>query len=177
MPALGETRWKWLLFPSLSAASPASRFRGAGALHNQQSHYRLIIPKATVSPVFLQGSRPHVSVLQGFSCWPLPGMKWPWLRVWDQGHGGGSCCWRKAELPAWRAFQARCWSWCWQSQGTESLLRQVKQLNARLLLKGFELCSSNPEVHPPPAMCLLISVSHQAAALLGKGLCNILEKL
>lgn len=52
------------------------------------------------------------------------------------------------------------------SGNKESLLRQVKQLNAWLLLKGFELCSSSPKVHPPPAMCLLISVSQQVAALL-----------
>lgn len=77
MTVLGETRWKQLLFPSSSAASPALCFRGAGALHNQQIHYSLILPKAAPNPVFSQGSWPDVSMLQGFSCWPLPGMKWP----------------------------------------------------------------------------------------------------
>lgn len=44
------------------------------------------------------------------------------------------------------------------SGNKDSLWRQVKQLNARLLLKGFELCSGSPQVHPPPPVCLLISV-------------------
>lgn len=48
------------------------------------------------------------------------------------------------------------------SGSKDSLLGQVEQLNAwLLLLKGFELCSSSPQAHPPPAVCLLISACQQ----------------
>lgn len=133
----GKRGGKQLLSPSLSAASPALCFGGAGALQNQQTHYRLTIPKAAGNPLFVQGSWPGVSVLQGFSCWPLPGMKWPRLRARGAPAAGGRLSSQHGEHSRLLLELVVA-----VSGNKDSFLGQVKQLSAWLLLKGFELCPS-----------------------------------
>lgn len=74
--------------------------------------------------------------------------------------------WRKAELPAWRTFQAPA------GAGSGSLREQSLAFEAgeaaecTAAAEGLRaLCSSSPQVHLPPAVGLLISVCQQVAAL------------